>query len=156
MKFVYCCCSSMSKHQRREARRESAKYLAASSRSSVAATCSFREAWAGDRQPNDGRNSRERTGRHNWAIRRAIKLSVPIGLLYQNDAAKCNPQPLRGPTHVPEFQALSLHCLLEMKGKRAKQYRKQMQQYGLTFGFREPYQVLGGPSPNFTVRRPSS
>lgn len=38
-----------------------------------------------------------------------------------------------------------------MRGKRAKQYRKLMQQYGLTFGFREPYQVLGNfilaPSP---------
>lgn len=30
-----------------------------------------------------------------------------------------------------------------MRGKRAKQYRKLMQQYGLAFGFREPYQVLG-------------
>lgn len=30
-----------------------------------------------------------------------------------------------------------------MRGKRAKQYRKLMKQYGLTFGFREPYQVLG-------------
>ncbi|KAK7554852.1 Fcf1-domain-containing protein [Phyllosticta citricarpa] len=29
-----------------------------------------------------------------------------------------------------------------MRGKRAKQYRKLMHQYGLTFGFREPYQVL--------------
>ncbi|MCJ1309155.1 hypothetical protein MMC25_002810 [Agyrium rufum] len=29
-----------------------------------------------------------------------------------------------------------------MKGKRSKQYRKLMQQYALTFGFREPYQVL--------------
>ncbi|KAL9119022.1 MAG: hypothetical protein Q9187_004423 [Circinaria calcarea] len=29
-----------------------------------------------------------------------------------------------------------------MKGKRSKQYRKLMQTYGLTFGFREPYQVL--------------
>ncbi|KAL3417289.1 hypothetical protein PVAG01_11289 [Phlyctema vagabunda] len=29
-----------------------------------------------------------------------------------------------------------------MRGKRSKQYRKLMQQYGLTFGFREPYQVL--------------
>ncbi|KAK8181599.1 Fcf1-domain-containing protein [Phyllosticta capitalensis] len=29
-----------------------------------------------------------------------------------------------------------------MRGKRAKQYRKLMNQYGLTFGFREPYQVL--------------
>jgi U3 small nucleolar RNA-associated protein 23 len=29
-----------------------------------------------------------------------------------------------------------------MKAKRAKQYRKLMQQYGLTFGLREPYQVL--------------
>ncbi|KAG0650815.1 rRNA-processing utp23 [Hyphodiscus hymeniophilus] len=28
-------------------------------------------------------------------------------------------------------------------GKRSKQYCKLMQQYGLTFGFREPYQVLG-------------
>ena len=30
-----------------------------------------------------------------------------------------------------------------MRGKRSKQYRKLMQQYGLIFGFREPYQVLG-------------
>lgn len=29
-----------------------------------------------------------------------------------------------------------------MRGKRSKQYRKLMQQYGLHFGFREPYQVL--------------
>ncbi|KAI9887066.1 MAG: hypothetical protein M1823_001138 [Watsoniomyces obsoletus] len=29
-----------------------------------------------------------------------------------------------------------------MRGKRSKQYRKLMQQYELTFGFREPYQVL--------------
>lgn len=29
-----------------------------------------------------------------------------------------------------------------MRGKRAKQYRKLMEQYGLNFGFREPYQVL--------------
>lgn len=29
-----------------------------------------------------------------------------------------------------------------MRGKRAKQYRKLMQQYQLAFGFREPYQVL--------------
>ena len=29
-----------------------------------------------------------------------------------------------------------------MRGKRSKQYRKLMHQYGLTFGFREPYQVL--------------
>ncbi|KAI9730613.1 MAG: hypothetical protein M1818_008095 [Claussenomyces sp. TS43310] len=29
-----------------------------------------------------------------------------------------------------------------MRGKRAKQYRKLMQQYALSFGFREPYQVL--------------
>ncbi|OBT45951.1 hypothetical protein VE00_04265 [Pseudogymnoascus sp. WSF 3629] len=29
-----------------------------------------------------------------------------------------------------------------MRGKRSKQYKKLMQQYGLAFGFREPYQVL--------------
>jgi hypothetical protein len=29
-----------------------------------------------------------------------------------------------------------------MRGKRSKQYRKLMHQYELTFGFREPYQVL--------------
>ncbi|KZF26141.1 hypothetical protein L228DRAFT_242561 [Xylona heveae TC161] len=29
-----------------------------------------------------------------------------------------------------------------MRGKRSKQYRKLMHQYGMTFGFREPYQVL--------------
>lgn len=32
---------------------------------------------------------------------------------------------------------------LKMRGKRSKQYRKLMQQYGMVFGFREPYQVLG-------------
>jgi U3 small nucleolar RNA-associated protein 23 len=30
-----------------------------------------------------------------------------------------------------------------MRAKRSKKYRKIMEQYGLTFGFREPYQVLG-------------
>lgn len=30
-----------------------------------------------------------------------------------------------------------------MRGKTSKKYRKLMQQYDLTFGFREPYQVLG-------------
>jgi len=29
-----------------------------------------------------------------------------------------------------------------MRGKRSKQYKKLMQQYGMSFGFREPYQVL--------------
>ncbi|EPQ67675.1 Bgt-2520 [Blumeria graminis f. sp. tritici] len=29
-----------------------------------------------------------------------------------------------------------------MRGKRSKQYKKLMQQYGLNFGFREPYQVI--------------
>ncbi|KAH8657424.1 Fcf1-domain-containing protein [Tricladium varicosporioides] len=29
-----------------------------------------------------------------------------------------------------------------MRGKRSKQYKKLMQQYGLTYGFREPYQIL--------------
>ncbi|TAQ90518.1 hypothetical protein B7494_g1164 [Chlorociboria aeruginascens] len=29
-----------------------------------------------------------------------------------------------------------------MRGKRSKQYRKLMRQYGMSFGFREPYQVL--------------
>ncbi|CEJ81775.1 Putative rRNA-processing protein UTP23 [[Torrubiella] hemipterigena] len=29
-----------------------------------------------------------------------------------------------------------------MRGKRSKQYRKLMDQYAMTFGFREPYQVL--------------
>ena len=32
-----------------------------------------------------------------------------------------------------------------MRLKRSKQYRKLMQQYAITFGFREPYQVLGNP-----------
>lgn len=32
-----------------------------------------------------------------------------------------------------------------MRSKRSKKYRKIMQQYGFTFGFREPYQVLGMP-----------
>ncbi|RDA94179.1 hypothetical protein CP533_6559 [Ophiocordyceps camponoti-saundersi (nom. inval.)] len=30
----------------------------------------------------------------------------------------------------------------KMRGKRSKQYRKLMEQYSMTFGFREPYQVL--------------
>jgi U3 small nucleolar RNA-associated protein 23 len=30
-----------------------------------------------------------------------------------------------------------------MRAKRSKKYRKLMNQYELTFGFREPYQVLG-------------
>lgn len=29
-----------------------------------------------------------------------------------------------------------------MRGKRAKQYKKLMKQYEITYGFREPYQVL--------------
>jgi U3 small nucleolar RNA-associated protein 23 len=29
-----------------------------------------------------------------------------------------------------------------MRGKRSKQYKKLMHQFELTFGFREPYQVL--------------
>jgi U3 small nucleolar RNA-associated protein 23 len=29
-----------------------------------------------------------------------------------------------------------------MRVKRAKKYRKLMQQYSLAFGFREPYQIL--------------
>lgn len=32
-----------------------------------------------------------------------------------------------------------------MRAKRSKRYRKLMHQYELTFGFREPYQVLGMP-----------
>ena len=39
-----------------------------------------------------------------------------------------------------------------MRGKRSKQYRKLMEQYSMTFGFREPYQVLGkSPSPSSVV-----
>ena len=34
-----------------------------------------------------------------------------------------------------------------MRGKRSKQYRRLMQQYRLTFGFREPYQVLSACKP---------
>lgn len=30
-----------------------------------------------------------------------------------------------------------------MRAKRSKKYRKLMHQYEMTFGFREPYQVLG-------------
>ena len=30
-----------------------------------------------------------------------------------------------------------------MRAKRAKQYKKLMNQFSQTFGFREPYQVLG-------------
>jgi hypothetical protein len=35
-----------------------------------------------------------------------------------------------------------LYNFTAMRGKRSKQYRKLMNQYGMTFGFREPYQVL--------------
>lgn len=31
----------------------------------------------------------------------------------------------------------------KMRGKRSKQYRKLMEQFSMTFGFREPYQILG-------------
>ncbi|RDA85639.1 hypothetical protein CP532_3565 [Ophiocordyceps camponoti-leonardi (nom. inval.)] len=31
---------------------------------------------------------------------------------------------------------------VKMRGKRSKQYRKLMEQFSMTFGFREPYQVL--------------
>merc|ERR1711977_569172 len=34
------------------------------------------------------------------------------------------------------------HHTFNMRGKRSKQYRKLMQQYGLSYGFRVPYQVL--------------
>lgn len=34
----------------------------------------------------------------------------------------------------------------KMRAKRSKKYRKLMNQYALTFGFREPYQVLGAPT----------
>ena len=46
---------------------------------------------------------------------------------------------------IDKVLSLGLTLLLElkMKGKRSKQYRKLMQQYGMVFGFREPYQVLG-------------
>lgn len=37
-----------------------------------------------------------------------------------------------------------------MRGKRSKQYRKLMDQYAMTFGFREPYQVLGRSTTNLT------
>ena len=30
----------------------------------------------------------------------------------------------------------------KIRGKRSKQYRKLMHQYELTFGFREPYQII--------------
>lgn len=36
----------------------------------------------------------------------------------------------------------NLDKFAKMRGKRSKQYRKLMQSYGMTFGFREPYQVL--------------
>ena len=39
-------------------------------------------------------------------------------------------------------KALS-HPSTTMRAKRSKKYRKLMHQYELTFGFREPYQVLG-------------
>ncbi|KAI9171346.1 rRNA-processing UTP23 [Paramyrothecium foliicola] len=32
--------------------------------------------------------------------------------------------------------------VISMRGKRSKQYRKLMEQFSMTFGFREPYQVL--------------
>lgn len=43
-----------------------------------------------------------------------------------------------------------------MRGKRSKQYKKLMQQYGLVFGFREPYQVIGAYSHFSCTTYPSS
>lgn len=40
---------------------------------------------------------------------------------------------------TPLFQA----PILAMRQKRAKAYKRLMQTYSLTFGFRQPYQVLG-------------
>lgn len=37
----------------------------------------------------------------------------------------------------------SCRTRFKMRGKRSKQYRKLMEQFSMTFGFREPYQVLG-------------
>lgn len=37
----------------------------------------------------------------------------------------------------------SVNHASKMRGKRSKQYRKLMEQFSMTFGFREPYQVLG-------------
>ena len=39
-----------------------------------------------------------------------------------------------------------------MRGKRSKQYRKLMEQFSMTFGFREPYQILGVYTMSFTYR----
>lgn len=39
-----------------------------------------------------------------------------------------------------------------MRAKRSKKYRKLMHQYELTFGFREPYQVLGTLYPELQYR----
>ncbi|KFZ14013.1 hypothetical protein V501_03428, partial [Pseudogymnoascus sp. VKM F-4519 (FW-2642)] len=49
-------------------------------------------------------------------------ISVVVGLIRRNDGRRKE--------------------ISKMRGKRSKQYKKLMQQYGLAFGFREPYQVL--------------
>ena len=50
---------------------------------------------------------------------------------------------ISAPDQVPEAIPPNLiAAVVKMRGKRSKQYRKLMQQYGLNFGIREPFQVL--------------
>jgi hypothetical protein len=83
--------------------------------------------------------------------RRAIDhvLRVPISIpLSPNSNFYCRcdrKESIPTATNSPPSTALpsNRRTSVRMRGKRAKQYRKLMQQYGLSFGFREPYQVLG-------------
>ena len=49
------------------------------------------------------------------------------------------------PATLPPSQPTPQRCT-SMRQKRAKAYKRLMQTYSLTFGFRQPYQVLGPSS----------
>jgi hypothetical protein len=47
------------------------------------------------------------------------------------------------PSNKSSQQQASRFPAVTMRAKRSKKYRKLMHQYEMTFGFHEPYQVLG-------------
>jgi hypothetical protein len=60
------------------------------------------------------------------------------------------------PTSTFPFKNFNNNKLLspaKMRAKRSKKYRKLMHQYELTFGFHEPYQVLGMAKTNLLQLR---
>jgi len=52
----------------------------------------------------------------------------------------------RDPTFAFDACELASTYWTKMRQKRAKAYKKLMAMYELSFGFRQPYQVLGGSS----------